>query len=80
MAVNARRLLEIVHKACQSSEERYPGYRSDVEGAVAEVLSLERQHRQIGTQVRRKILDQCVALGDLLARQDTGTEDAKKAT
>lgn len=74
MTVNPRRLVEIVRRACDKTQERYPGYRADLQTAIAAILTLERQHRVTGTPVRRKIQDQCVALGDLLVGHDRSQE------
>ena len=70
VAVNQRRLAEIMLQHCNQIEERCPGYRSALVDAVIQVLELENVHRSGGgINIRQKIGDQCEAVGSFLAER-----------
>jgi hypothetical protein len=69
MAVPQQLVIERVRERCQELDERYPGYRKDLVGYLAEVLSIERASpsnvvQQVGAQLE--------AFGELFQRKSTG--------
>lgn len=69
MALNERKIANIILNECKNIEERCEGYRQELVEVVAEILAAERQHRIQGTNIQQKINDKCNATGRFLAEK-----------
>jgi hypothetical protein len=68
MSVPQQVLIEAVRNRCEQLDERYPGYKTDLVGYLAEVLSIERsQPRNVVQQVEAQL----EAFGDLYRRKSS---------
>ena len=68
MAINQRHLVEMLVEECEGSDELFPGYRESLVQTLAEILSLESQHRRSGIDIAKKTRDQVEALGQLILK------------
>ncbi len=66
MAVPQQLVIERIRARCEKLEERYPGYRKDLVGYLAEVLSIERA---APPDVVKGIQSQLEAFGDTYHRK-----------
>lgn len=69
MSVPQQVLIEAVRKRCENLEDRYPGYRIDLIGYLAEMLSVERSQPK---NVVQQVESQLEAFGDLYRRRTSG--------
>jgi hypothetical protein len=75
MAVNQRRLAQIMLRHCNEVEERCPGYRQALLEHLIQVLDLEDLNRRGGgIKILEKVTDQCEALGGFLTSKRGGDE------
>jgi len=72
MPVPQQLVIERIRARCEELDERYPGYRKDLVGYLAEVLSIERSSPgNVVQQVERQL----EAFGELFHRKtSTATE------
>jgi hypothetical protein len=67
--MDSRKVIDIVLGEASKAEERYPGYRDDLKEVVAEIVSLERQHKFMTRNIKSDIAAQISRLGaDLVAK------------
>jgi hypothetical protein len=69
MALNQDKLIKLIIEEAGKLPERCDGYRTEVINTITEVITLERQHRREGINIKIKIADQCSALGQILAKR-----------
>jgi hypothetical protein len=69
MPVPQQLVIERIRARCEDLDERYPGYRRDLVGYLAEVLSIERASPR---DVVKRVEAQLEAFGDLYHRKATG--------
>lgn len=67
MALNDRKIINIIMDECRSVDERCRGYRRELVEVVADIVATERQHRIQGTNIQQKIADKCNSTGRFLA-------------
>lgn len=72
MPVNRKRLLELLKRQFNNVEERCDGYKRELLETIAEIITLEQQHRIQGTSIRQKVSDKCSALGAFLDKNRSG--------
>lgn len=70
MAITQRRLVEVIREQCASVGERVPGYRSELESAIADVMVAEREHAARATAIQQQVTERLQSLGDVLWRKD----------
>ncbi|MFQ5750603.1 MAG: hypothetical protein ACE5HI_01280 [bacterium] len=68
MAVNRKKLIQLLLQQIEDVEERCPDYKSALRDSLTDILELERQKRIHGTHIRQKVADKCAALGEFLTR------------
>lgn len=73
MPVPQQLVIERIRARCQELPERYPAYRTDLVGYLAEVLSIERAAPH---NVVQQVEAQLDAFGDLFHRKSTGGADS----
>ncbi len=69
MPLNQRKIVEIIFRELQEIEEKFSGYREEIQDVVVDILEYERQHRVQGTNIQQKINDKINAAGRCLAEQ-----------
>ena len=69
MPVNRKRLLELLKQQFKDVDNRCEGYKKELLATIADIISLEQQHRIQGTNIRQKVSDKCSALGRFLAEK-----------
>lgn len=76
MTVSQQKLVIVLkeHVAAVSEDERVPGYRQDLFSTLADIVALEREHRQAGIQIQKRISAKCEALGQVLANKGWGLQ------
>ena len=67
MALNEKRLVEIMIRRCQEMDKRCKNYREKLLECVVHVLEAERDHRRYGGQVAGTVSRACAGLGEYLA-------------
>jgi hypothetical protein len=67
--VDSRRVIEIILDEAGRTEERFPGYREELQTLVADIVSIERKHRYLRRDVKKEIADQINNLGTELAQK-----------
>lgn len=73
MPVPQQLVIDRIRERCEEIEERYPGYRTDLVGYLAEVLGAERAaDRNVSKQVETLL----EAFGDLYHRRVAGVPAA----
>jgi hypothetical protein len=72
MAVPQQLVIERIRARCEELEERYPGYRRDLVGYLADVLSIERAAPK---DIVKQVESQLRAFGDLYQRKINGGDD-----
>lgn len=65
--MDTQRVVEIILEEARKVEARYPNYTDDVCAAVAEIVTIERQHRFATRNVKQDIAAQINTLGNDLA-------------
>jgi hypothetical protein len=65
--MDSKRVLEIILEESGRVEERYEGYRNDLTEVVAEIVSIERQHKLMARNVKKDVAAQVNTLGGDLA-------------
>lgn len=73
MPVPQQLVIERIRARCEELEERYPGYRKDLVGYLAEVLSIERA---APNNVVRQVEGQLEAFGELFHRKASGSTES----
>lgn len=63
MAYNDRKIIKVLAEELQQLEERYPGYKNDMQHVLPEILNLEREHALSRINVVQKIGDQVNTVG-----------------
>ena len=66
MPLNEQKVLEVIIDNVEEVTARYPKYRSDIMGLVAEVISLERDHEFVRSNIKSKIADKINLAGRAL--------------
>ncbi len=66
MPVPQQLVIERIRARCEELEERYPGYRKDLVGYLAEVLGIERAAPK---DIVKRVDAQLEAFGDLYHRK-----------
>jgi len=66
MAVNQKKLISVLLAQVESTEERCKGYNKALLDTLGDILSLEKQNRIHGSNIRQKVSDKCSALGEYL--------------
>ena len=69
MPVPQQLVIERIRARCEELDERYPGYRKDLVGYLAEVLGIERAAPH---NVVQRVEGQLDAFGELFHRKTTG--------
>jgi hypothetical protein len=69
MAVPQQLVIERIRARCEELDERYAGYRKDLVGYLADVLSIERAAPH---NVVQQVEAQLEAFGDLFHRKSAG--------
>jgi len=69
MTVSQEKLLAVLREKVEAIDEytRVKGYKKSVFLSLAEIVVLERQHRQSAIQIQKRVSDQCQALGRILS-------------
>lgn len=75
--MDQRRVLEIIKEETHRVDERYPGYREELWEVVAEIVSLERQHKLLTRNVKKDVAEQINTLGSELAAKLSEAEAAQ---
>lgn len=75
--MDSKRVVDIILEEAMKVEERFPGYREELRGLVAEIVSIERKHRFVHRNVRKEIADQINNLGSELARKSAQQGEPK---
>ena len=68
MSVPQQLVIERVRARCEELDERYPGYRKDLVGYLAEILGIERASP---SNVVQQVEGQLQAFGDHFHRKST---------
>jgi hypothetical protein len=71
MSVPQHLVIETIRRQCEQIEERYSGYRKELVGYLAEILSIERASPKNTVQ---QITAQLEAFGDLYHRRRKASE------
>ena len=68
MTVSQEKLLSVLREKVEEIDEssRVKNYKKSVFSTLAEIVVLERQHRQSAIQIQKRVSDQCQALGQYL--------------
>ncbi|PZU58174.1 MULTISPECIES: hypothetical protein [unclassified Sphingomonas] len=74
MAYKDEKIVTIIMEQLGSVEERCPGYRDEVQQALAEILQAERQHQFARTNIVSKIGDLVGRVGTFLDRDTLPSE------
>jgi hypothetical protein len=74
MAYKDEKVATIILEQVAQVEERCPGYREEVQIALAEIIQAERQHQFARTNIVSKIGDLVGRVGTYLNRQTTPSE------
>ena len=69
MALNEKKIIQIILAKCQEAPERCSGYRDAILDAITDIIQAERQHRAQGTNIQQKVTDKVSAAGRFLASQ-----------
>ncbi len=69
MALNERKIVNIILDECKTIEERCKGYKEELVAVITDIMTAERQHRIQGTNIQQKINDKCNATGRFLAER-----------
>jgi hypothetical protein len=72
MPVPQQLVIDTIRARCEELEERYPGYRSEVVGYLAEILSIERANPK---NVVQQVEQQLEAFGELYHRRASEERD-----
>ena len=72
MSVPQQLVIERMRQRCEELEERYPGYRSDLVGYLAEILTLERTSDR---NISKLVEAQLTAFGDVYHRRSSAEVD-----
>jgi hypothetical protein len=72
MPVPQQLVIDTIRARCEELEERYPGYRVEVVGYLAEILSIERRSPK---NVVQEVEQQLEAFGELYHRRASGERD-----
>jgi hypothetical protein len=72
MPVPQQLVIDTIRGRCEELEERYPGYRAEVVGYLAEILSIERANPK---NVVQQVEQQLEALGELYHRRASEERD-----
>ena len=69
MTVSQQKLVSVLreHVDAVGEDDRVPGYRKELLSTLAEIVALEREHRQAGIQIQKRVSGKCEALGQILA-------------
>ena len=71
MPVPQQLVIQCIRARCEELDERYPGYRKDLVGYLAEVLSIERASPN---KVAQLVEGQLEAFGDLFHRKSNDVD------
>lgn len=71
MALNQQKLVAIIVAEAAKLPERCQDYRKEVIETLCEIITLERQHQREGIYIKKKVADQCNALGRFLSENRT---------
>ena len=63
--------VSIIMEEAGKLPERCDGYREEVIETLADIITLERQHRREGIYIKQKITDKCNTLGRFLSENRT---------
>jgi hypothetical protein len=74
MAYKDEKVATIILEQVAQVEERCPGYREEVQIALAEIIQAERQHQFARTNIVSKIGDLVGRVGTYLNRQTAPSE------
>jgi hypothetical protein len=66
MPLNEAKVLEVIVNNVEKIDARYPEYRSDITELVATVITLEREHELVKSNIKGKIADQINLAGRTL--------------
>jgi len=69
MALNERKVIEVILKNLKASEERYDDYHSDLSQLVVDIITDERQHQTRQFSIVQKISDRVNTVGMELFRK-----------
>jgi hypothetical protein len=69
VSVPQQLVIDTIRSRCQQIEERYPGYRKELVGYLAEILSIERAAPR---NIVQQITGQLEAFGELYHRRKEG--------
>ena len=69
MPLNERKIINILLDECRIIDERCEGYQDELVELIGEIITAERQHRILGTNIQQKISDRCNAAGQFLAEK-----------
>lgn len=72
MPVPQRLVIERIRTRCEELDERYPSYRKDLVGYLAEVLSIERASPY---NIVQQVETQLEAFAELFHRNSTGRSE-----
>lgn len=73
--MDSRRVVEIILEEAGQVMERFQGYQEDMKVCVAEIISIERQHRFVARNVKQDIAAQINTLGNELAGHIKGKQE-----
>ena len=57
MAVNKKRLIDIIIKKVETIDERYPGYHRKLVEIISIIIDHEKRHLAYGTNIKNNIQD-----------------------
>lgn len=80
MPLNERKIINILLDECKTLEERCAGYRKELIEVIADIITVERQHRVQGTNIQQRISDKCNATGRFLAGKRGEAQAAGEAS
>ena len=75
MAYKDEKVVSIILEQMAGIEERCPGYRDEVQNALAEIIQAERQHQFARTNIVSKIGDLVGRVGTFLNLKTATRED-----
>ncbi len=73
MPVPQQLVIERIRTRCEELDERYPGYRRDLVGCLADILSIERASPY---NVAKQVELQLEAFGELFHRRTVGRSES----
>ena len=77
MPIENKKVINIILNECKSIEERCDGYKEELLEVIIDIITAERQHREHGTHIQKKINEKCKATGDFLDRNRNGIMKSK---